>query len=185
MNTSAGAGSSGDGTSPAPSSEVPGPRRCRKTGSARPLPADVTVRVLPPTDPEAWVPPQPLVTALAYFNEGEYRACVEPVEALFFARRNTLHQGLLQYVVALHQLRLGYVATPRRLLAQALELWRPYPEWQEGLDLAALRAHAAALRAALPEGVHSAQPEEISGWGLPAPPRLAPGARAAAETAVG
>jgi hypothetical protein len=96
---------------------------------------------------------------------------VEPIEALYFARRNTLHQGLVQYVVALHQLRLGLVQTPRRLLKQALELWEPYPDWQEGLDLSALRSHAALLLERLPQEVHSASPEEIERWWV-APPVL-------------
>jgi hypothetical protein len=128
------------------------------------------VIVLPPTDRKAFTAPPELLVIAQRFEAGEYRACVEPIEALFFAQRNTFHQGLLQYVVALHQLRLGLVRTPRRLLAQALEFWLPYPEWQEGIDLAALRTHAAALRERLPAEVDQAAPEAIAAWWLPPPP---------------
>lgn len=126
---------------------------------------------LPPTEPAGWRDPEELAQVRAAFNAGEYRACVEPIEALFFARRNTFHQGLLQYVVALLQLRLGLVRTPRSLLRQALDLWRPYPDWQEGVPLSELRAHARALLERLPEGVHSAPPNEVEGWWI-APPLL-------------
>jgi hypothetical protein len=127
--------------------------------------------VLPPTDPHTFVPPPELEIIRERFNAGEFRACVEPIERLYFAHRNTFHQGLLQYVVALLQLRLGLVLTPRRLLGRALELWAPYPDWQEGLDLAALVAHAHTLLRVLPEGVHSAPLEQVERWWLP-PPRL-------------
>jgi hypothetical protein len=103
------------------------------------------------------------------FNAGNYRVCVEPVEVLYFARRNTFHQGLLQYVVALHQLGLGLVRTPRRLLRQALDYWTPYPEWQEGIDLAALRAHAVALLDRLPHDLERCTPDELAGWWVPPP----------------
>ena|SRR5688500_7151615 len=127
--------------------------------------------VLPPSVPKGWTDPPELQLCRERFNASDYRGCVEPVEALFFARRNTFHQGLLQYVVALLQLRLGLVRTPRRLLGQALDLWAPYSDWQEGLDLSSLRAHAQALLASLPEGVHSLPAEEIEEFWI-APPGL-------------
>jgi hypothetical protein len=151
-----------------------GPRRCTPQDPRKPAPEKApAVSVLPPTDRRNWSAPPELRTVREHFNRGDFRACVEPIEALYFARRNTLHQGLLQYVVALHQLRLGLVQTPRRLLKQALELWEPYGAWQEGLDLAALRAHAGRLLERLPEGVHSAQGEEVEQWWV-APPVLEP-----------
>jgi hypothetical protein len=127
--------------------------------------------VLPPTDRDRWADPPELETVRTHFNAGDYRACVEPIEALFFQRRNTFHQALLMYTVALLQLRLGLVLTPRSLLTQALELWSAYPEWQEGIALAELRAHAEALLERLPEGVHSLPPKEVESL-CPAPPRL-------------
>jgi hypothetical protein len=138
-----------------------GPQRCVKTGPPKPAPAvPPRVEVLPATDRASFVEPLELAEIRGRFNDGDYRGCVEPIEALFFARRNTLHQGLLQYVVALHQLGLGLVRTPRRLLLQALEYWEPYPEWQEGLDLAVLRSHARSLVERLPADLHSVPPEE-------------------------
>src|SRR5205807_2451267 len=121
----------------------------KKARSNPERPADPVV--LPPTNRAGFEPPPELEVIRARFNAGDYRGCVEPIEALYFARRNTFHQGLLQYVVALLQLRLGLVRTPRRLLGQALELWSPYPEWQEGLSVAPLVEHARELLCILPE----------------------------------
>jgi hypothetical protein len=128
------------------------------------------VIVLPPTDRSTFTEPPELREIAQRFDAEDYRGCVELIETLFFARRNTFHQGLLQYVVALHQLRLGLIRTPRRLLAQALEFWTPYPEWQEGINLAALRTHAGALWERLPAEVHHAAPEVVAAWWLPPPP---------------
>ena len=149
-----------------------GPRRCVKQGSGRPVPAHPpAVEVLPPTDPAAWTPPPEVEAIRRRFNAGDYRGCVEPIEALFFARRNTFHQGLLQYVVALLQLRMGLVRTPRRLLCQALEFWAPYPAWQEGFDLAALREHADTLLQRLPTDLDRTTAADAEGWWV-TPPRL-------------
>ena len=142
-------------------------RRLRKPIPPLPPPPEV----LPPSVPEGWTDPPELKLCRERFNARDYRGCVEPIEALFFARRNTFHQGLLQYVVALLQLRLGLVRTPRRLLRQALDLWVPYPDWQEGLDLRSLRTHAHALLASLPEGVHRLPAEGIEEFWI-APTRL-------------
>lgn len=125
--------------------------------------------VLPPTKREGFVPPPENAEIAARFNAGDYRGCVEPLESLFFARRNTFHQGLLQYVVALLQLRLGLIRGPRRLLRQALALLAPYPEWQEGFDLAGIRGHAQALLRALPDEGDSVTAEEAERWWIPPP----------------
>jgi hypothetical protein len=141
-----------------------------KTGPGKPVPERAPeARVLPPTDRETFVPPPELEEIRRRFHAGDYRGCVEPIEALYFARRNTFHQGLLQYVVALLQLRLGLVRTPRRLLKQSLELWTPYGDWQEGIGLAALRRHAEALLASLPGEVDRTTPEQAAEWWLPPP----------------
>lgn len=131
-----------------------GPIRCRKqrpAGSVSPTPPPVVD--LPPTPADFSAPPELLVVA-ARFAEGDFRGCVEPIEALFFQRRNTLHQGLLQYVVGLLQARAGRTITAKVLLDRALELWCPYPGWQDGIDLTALRRHVEVVRAhLLPEGI--------------------------------
>jgi len=131
----------------------------------------LSIEMLPPTDPAAFVPPAELLAFIKAFNRGDYRAAVDPVEALFFQRRNTFHQGLLQYDVALMQLALGIVRGPRRLLRRADELLAPYEPWQEGLDLDAIRAHIAAWRQALPEDVAEMDPVALAALGPP-PPRL-------------
>jgi hypothetical protein len=148
-----------------------GPIRCLKTGPGTPIPdRPPEVVVLPPADRAAFVAPPEVDEVRRRFNAGDYRGCVEPLEALFFARRNTLHQGLLQYVVALLQVRLGLVRTPRRLLRQALELWASYPTWQDGFELDPLRRHAEALLGRLPEGVDEAAPEQVAEWWVAPPP---------------
>jgi hypothetical protein len=133
----------------------------------RPPPPEIIV--LPPTDRGHWEEPAELEIVRRHFNAGEYRACVEPIEALFFRRRNTFHQALLMYVVALLQLRLGLVRTPRSLLSQALERWAAYPDWQEGLELPPLREHAERLLRELPEGVHSISAQEVDDVRIPPP----------------
>jgi hypothetical protein len=125
----------------------------------RPPPPEIIV--LPPTDRDHWQELPEMESIRGHFNAGEYRACVEPIEALFFRRRNTFHQALLMYVVALLQLRLGLVRTPRSLLTQALERWAAYPDWQDGLELPPLREHAEQLLRELPEGVHSVSAQEV------------------------
>jgi len=124
------------------------------------------VEVLPPADRATWSAGPDLNAARERFAAGDYRGCVEPLEALFFARRNTLHQGLIQYVVALHQLGLGMA--PRRLLRGALDLWTPYPDRQEGVPLSALRDHAAGLLRLLESG------ESPGAEGWPPPPPWVP-----------
>ena len=148
-----------------------GPRRCVKKGPPKPIPAaPPVVEVLPPTDRAAFVAPPELEEIAERFAAGDYRGCVDPLEVLFFARRNTLHQGLLQYVVGLLQLRNGMVRTPRRLFRQATELIAPYPEWQEGFDLRAVRGHIAALLNTLPEEVDKTSAEEAAAWWIAPPP---------------
>jgi hypothetical protein len=128
----------------------PGPIRLRPRGPRRPAPAaPPVVEVLPPVERSAFAMPAPLAAAAAAFDRGDYRGCVDPLEELFFARRNTLHQAAIQYVVALHQLRLGMARSPRRLLERVLALLEPYEEWSHGIDVAALRTHATAVLARL------------------------------------
>ncbi len=129
------------------------------------------MEVLPPSDTASFVPPPELAEISRRFDAEDYRGCVEPIEALFFARRNTLHQGLLQYVVALLQLRRGMVRSPRRLLIQALALWEPYGDWQEGLQLAPARQYAAAILSKLPADAVDVSLQAAAEW-LSPPPAL-------------
>ncbi len=72
------------------------------------------------------------------FNRGEYRACVEPLEELWFGQRDDFHKGLIRLVVGLNQMKLGLETGPAFLLKTARELLAPYAPHHYGLDLAAL-----------------------------------------------
>lgn len=87
--------------------------------------------------------PEPYLQFVDHFNRGEYRACVEPLEDLWFAERDDFHKGLIRLVVGLNQIGLGLESGPRFLLATARELLRPYHPRHNGLDLVALDAFIA------------------------------------------
>lgn len=82
--------------------------------------------------------PEPYRTFVSHFNRGEYRACVEPLEELWFAQRDDFHKALIRLVVGLNQIGLGLESGPRFLLTTARELLQPYQPHQQGLDLRAL-----------------------------------------------
>jgi hypothetical protein len=104
---------------------------------------------------------------IRHFNRGEYRACVEPLEVLFFADRNTFYQGLLHLVVALLQTRLGMVRGPRLRFASAAELMQPYAPCHRGLDVEGLLDFIEECLARLPQGVVQIPVEEIEALRLP------------------
>jgi predicted metal-dependent hydrolase len=137
----------------------------------------------PRRDRKRVAPLPPLFAAVVErFNGGEYRACVEPLEELFFADRNTFYQGLLHLTVALLQLRLGMVRGPRIRLASAAELLGPYAPWHRGVDVAALLQEIEACQARLPPEVVQLSAAEIEQLGLTMPrlslsPRRAAGDR--------
>lgn len=79
--------------------------------------------------------PQPYLQFVDHFNRGEYRACVEPLEELWFAQRDDFHKALIRLVVGLNQIKLGLDSGPRFLLATARELLQPYHPQHCGLDL--------------------------------------------------
>src|SRR5947209_4675865 len=85
-----------------------------------------------------------------HIDAHEFRACVEPLEALFFADRNSFYQGLLHLVVALLQLQRGMIRGPRIRLASAAALLAPYAPWHRGVDVAGLLASIQACEARLP-----------------------------------
>jgi hypothetical protein len=111
--------------------------------------------------------PPPFNEVLARFNAGEFRACVEPLEVLFFADRNTFYQGLLHLVVALLQLKLGMIRGPRIRLASAAELLAPYTPWHRGVEVRGLLAFIRACQERLPEGVVQVTPADVEPLGLP------------------
>lgn len=77
------------------------------------------------------------------FNRGEYRACVEPLEELWFVQRDDFHKALIRLVVGLNQLKLGLESGPSFLFATARELLQPYGIHHQGLDLRELTAFIA------------------------------------------
>jgi uncharacterized protein len=111
--------------------------------------------------------PPPFDRVLSHFNAGEYRACVEPLEELFSADRNTFYQGLLHLVVALLQTRLGMVRGPRIRFDSAAELLAPYTPWHRGIDIEALLRFIRACRERLPEGVVQLPDADASTLALP------------------
>lgn len=113
--------------------------------------------------------PPPFDEVIALFNRGEYRACVEPLEILFFADRNTFYQGLLHLVVALLQTRLGMVRGPRLRFASAAELLRPYAPRHRGVDVSGLLSCIDLCLQRLPEGVIQSSAAEIEALELPVP----------------
>lgn len=93
--------------------------------------------------------PQPYLAFVAHFNRGAYRACVEPLEELWFAQRDDFHKALIRLCVGLNQIELGLDSGPRFLLGTARELLRPYQPRHNGLDLVALDAFIARQQARL------------------------------------
>jgi hypothetical protein len=74
-----------------------------------------------------------------HFNRGEYRACVEPLEELWFVQRDDFHKALIRLVVGLNQIKLGLESGPRFLLTTASDLLLPYAPHHGGIDIVALR----------------------------------------------
>jgi ribosomal protein S18 acetylase RimI-like enzyme len=97
----------------------------------------------------------PLACAIARFNAEEYRDALLAFEERWHAERGDVLRACIQLSNALNQLRLGLVTSPRRLLASAEALLAGQTEPYEGLDLAALRAYAGAVRAVIPEGLET------------------------------
>lgn len=93
--------------------------------------------------------PQAYLQFVDHFNRGEYRACVEPLEALWFAQRDDFHKALIRVVVGLNQINLGLDSGPRFLLGSARTLLQPYHPVHNGLDLLALDGWIAAHEAQL------------------------------------
>ncbi len=79
------------------------------------------------------------LTFVERFNRGEYRACVEPLEELWFVQRDDFHKGLIRLVVGLNQIKLGLESGPRFLLTTGSELLLPYAPRHAGIDIVALR----------------------------------------------
>lgn len=93
-------------------------------------------------------PPDALLRGIAEFNDGEYFACHETLEALWRAERGPvrrLYQGVLQVAVALHHLEHGNRSGARSMLAKALANLAPFSTPCLGVDVTALREDARRL----------------------------------------
>jgi predicted metal-dependent hydrolase len=84
-----------------------------------------------------------------HFNARRYRACVEPLEQIWFAQRDDFHKALIRVCVGLNQIELGLDSGPRFLLQTARELLASYGTRHNGLDLDHLRAFLVRAEAVL------------------------------------
>jgi hypothetical protein len=111
--------------------------------------------------------PAPYRSFVTLFNRGEYRACVDPLETLYFGRgRGAFYQGLIQFVVALLQLRRGMARSPRVLLTKARALLAPFAPVHRGLEVARVLGWIEGLLAKLPPGAVELSAAEVEGLGL-------------------
>jgi hypothetical protein len=97
----------------------------------------------------------PLTRAIAHFNAHDYRAALLAFEERWHAERSDLLRAMIQLSNALNQLRIGLGTAPRRSLASADALLAGCPPRCEGLDIAALRAYIASVRACIPDGLET------------------------------
>src|SRR5215207_11210785 len=97
----------------------------------------------------------PFTCAIKHFNAEEYREALLAFEELWHAERSDFLRALIQLCNALNQLRLGLVTAPRRSLASADALLAGCPTPSEGLDVGALRAYIANVRACIPDDMET------------------------------
>ena len=107
--------------------------------------------VLPP-DPCRAPPPTALYAGIAEFNAGAYFACHETLEAIWMREPGPirrLYQGILQVGVGFYHLRNGNYRGTLNLLGSAQGYLADFDPACLGVDVARLRADAAAVRAAV------------------------------------
>src|SRR5215210_210433 len=97
----------------------------------------------------------PLTRAITHFNAEEYRPALLAFEERWHTERSDFLRALIQLSNALNQLRIGLVTAPRRSLASADVLLARCPLRCEGLDVSALRADIASVRACIPDGLET------------------------------
>lgn len=98
---------------------------------------------------------------MANFNAGRYRACVGPLEALYFEGREAGYKALVQLSVALLQLERGLTSGPAYLLASSQRLLEETGPDFGGLDSARLRDGAAAVERWLHGARRGARPQVV------------------------
>ncbi len=91
------------------------------------------------------------------FNRGDYIDGVLALETLWFAERSDFYKGLIRVCVALNQLRLGLITSPRFLLQTAHELLAPFEPVHRQIDVAALRGFVLACWELIPPDLQTGQ----------------------------
>ena len=89
------------------------------------------------------------------FNAGRYIECVVPLETFWFEGRDDFFKALIRVCVALNQLKLGLVTSPRGLLETAHLMLAPYAPAHMGVDIALLRDQIAQCLAIIPPGLET------------------------------
>ena len=91
------------------------------------------------------------------FNAGRYIECVVPLETFWFAGRDDFYKALIRVCVALNQLKLGLITSPRGLLETAHTMLAPYTPIYESIDVQALREQLAHCLAVIPPNLETGQ----------------------------
>src|SRR6476469_7640879 len=122
-------------------------------------------------DPCAAPPPAALYAGIAEFNAGAYFECHETLEAIWMREPGPirrLYQGILQVGVGFYHLRNGNYRGALNLLRSAAGYLAEFEPACLGVDVARLRADAAAVRAA----VVTLGPERVGEFDLSGLPRV-------------
>jgi predicted metal-dependent hydrolase len=101
------------------------------------------------------------------FNQRDYIEAVLALETFWLVDRQDFHKALIRVCVALNQLRLGLITSPRFLLRSAHELLATYEPAYQQLDVAALRAFVLECLELIPAELQTGQ-GTIDLSGLPA-----------------
>lgn len=97
-------------------------------------------------------PPPLVVQGLHEFNAGQYFECHETLEHAWMAEQGPvrdLYRAVLQVAVAYYQITRGNYAGARKMFLRLIQWLTPLPDRCQGIDVAQLRADAAAVRAHL------------------------------------
>jgi uncharacterized protein len=95
------------------------------------------------------------------FNQGEFYACHDTLEAIWIPAlepEKQLYQGIIQIAVALYHLSNGNWRGTVILMGEGLNRLRHYPDDHEGLDLGELRSMIATLL----EVIQNLGPERVN-----------------------
>ncbi len=97
-------------------------------------------------------PPPLVIQGLHEFNAGQYFECHETLEHAWMAETGPvrdLYRAVLQVAVAYYQITRGNYAGARKMFLRLIQWFAPLPDRCQGIDVAQLRADAAAVRAHL------------------------------------